>query len=233
MKTLDAAVLTYRQSRQATLVRNLLWVTATDLSTGNPVSIGFWNGDDNATIQVGGVGRLYYGAGTIIGVEPLVYTSGITVQMQHVQLSAITPEVETALRGYDTRLAPIEVHQIDLDPASGNVIGTPFSAFKGWIDELSINEAAIGGSYVGDLTLASSTRALTKNLTLTKSDAALEARNAGDTFRVDASIAGVIPYNWGGGTPTTPAAQHVSAAPAHGRNYMGPPAAPRPAGWQR
>ena len=211
MKSIPSATLAYRQSRAGTMVRNLLWITAKQWSDGSAVTAGFWNGDDTTTVTIGGANRLYYGAGSIIGIEPLRYTSGLLVQMQHVQLNAIVPEVEQELRGYDTRIAPIEIHQVDLDPATGDMIDVPFRVFKGWIDQLDLKRAPEGGTYIGDMTLANSTRSLTTPLTLRKSNAALQARSPGDTFRRDAAVAMAIPFNWGGQSAATPNATPVSS----------------------
>lgn len=201
MRSYSTSTLAALQERGALSARSLLWITAKDRTTGDPESIGFWNGDDNLTFSIGGEDRIFYGAGSIIGIDPIVMTVGAVVQMQRVTLSAIAPEVEQAIRGYDTRLAPITIYRALFSTDSGALIDEPHVVFKGSIDSVPLKRNGIGSSFTGEMTIAGAARALTRSLPTMKSDADLRRRNPDDAFRQYASIAGSVPYYWGQKAP--------------------------------
>lgn len=177
--------------------RGLLWITARDWTTGTSHSIGLWDGDDDLTFTIGGVDRVYYGAGGIVGIDAIVMTAGLNVQMQGVTLSAIQPAAEQAIRGYDIRLAPIEIHRALFDTETGNLLEEPHQMFTGWCDALPLTRSAVGGSFTGKMTIASTARALTRNVVTKRSDAAMRARSSTDAFCQYASVSGTVPYYWG------------------------------------
>jgi hypothetical protein len=201
MRSYSTATLAALQARTAISARSLIWITAKDRTTGAAESIGFWNGDDNQTFTIDGADRIFYAAGAMIGIDPIIMGVGAVVQMQRVTLSAIAPEVEQAIRGYDTRLAPIVVYRALFETDTGNLIDAPHVVFRGSVDSVPLKRSGIGAAFTGEMTIAGASRALTRTLATMKSDADLRRRNAADAFRQYAAVAGAVPYYWGQKAP--------------------------------
>ncbi|MDE2250393.1 MAG: hypothetical protein KGL25_03190 [Gammaproteobacteria bacterium] len=218
MRTYTSGIQAVLDARVTLRQRILLWITAKDRTTGAAESVGFWNGFDNLDFTINGVTRTYYGAGNMLGVDAITMVSGLTVQSQKVKLSAIAPEVELAIRQYDARLAPVEMHKAYFDPLSEALIDAPVQIFTGWVDKLQIDRAAENGNFTGTLTLVSAARALTRMLGTTKSDADLRRRSSTDAFRKYASIASAVTFFWGEQT-TTPAAVSPASPGVQPINY--------------
>lgn len=197
MKSLPAALVTHLEARAGVVPRVMVWITARNRSTGAAESLGLWSGDDHREIEVGGETRLYYGAGTVLDVEPVVSSATLEVRRHALGLSAIAPEVEQALRGYDPRLAPVEVHVAHLDPGTDGLVADPVRWIVGWIDEVSITRPDPGGEARAEITIASASRALTRTLGRRKSDRSLRARAAGDRLRRYADVSGAVETVWG------------------------------------
>lgn len=200
MQTFGANTSAAFSSRIVPEARSLLWIAAKDRATGASTTIGFWNGDDHQDFIIGGVTRSYYGAGTIPGLDAITKTTGLIVQMHRIKLAIGAPEVLLAVRGYDLRQAPIELHRALYDDDL-NLIDEPHEVLTGWIDGAPETRAIVGGTTQVSLTLASASRALTKTLPTMRSDQALRLRNAADAGRKYASIAGTIKAYWGSKGP--------------------------------
>ncbi|PKP67336.1 MAG: hypothetical protein CVT86_01935, partial [Alphaproteobacteria bacterium HGW-Alphaproteobacteria-8] len=99
-------------------------------------------------------------------------------------------------RGYDARLAPVEIHRAFFAPASGELIEAPHRVFKGWIDAISLPTPEVGGQGAVEVTLASSARALTRPLALKKSDES-QRRRSDDRLRRYTDISGSVDVYWG------------------------------------
>lgn len=116
--------------------------------------------------------------------------------MHTITLAAISPEVEQAVRGYDARLAPVEVHGLLIDPVLNTIVGVPWPALRGWVDEVEIRTPGVDGEGGIDLRIASAARALTRTLSLKRGDASHQLRG-GDRFRRYAEISGTASVSWG------------------------------------
>lgn len=194
--TWSAAAITHLQESTATMARWLLWLRPMDRDTGERITFGIWNGDDNQTFTVGGDARVYLGAQGAFSVDPVIEEVGTVVRSQNVRLSSITPEVEAVARGYDLRLAPAELHLALLDPESAALIDLQLR-FRGQVTSAPIPTPPVNGSAPMSVTIASSWRGLTRLLPLRKSDAAQRARD-GDGFRKYGSISQGVRAPWGG-----------------------------------
>jgi hypothetical protein len=179
MRILDTASAEYLSTHTGVASRHMVHVIGRNRSTGAQEALGLWQGDDHLTIAIDGVNRTYYGAGGLIGVEPIRAGIGLEVRMLQATLSPLTPEVALLLRGYDTRLAPAEVRRGLLSLETGQLIAEPIRVFRGWVDEVKIRTAEVGGTGEATVTLASAARGLTRALTLTRSDTEMRRRNAG------------------------------------------------------
>ena len=197
MRILDTASAEYLSAHSGVASRHMVHVIGRNRDTDAQEALGLWQGDDHLTIAIGGVNRTYYGAGGLIGVEPIRAGIGLEVRMLQATLSPLTPEVALLLRGYDTRLAPAEVHRGLLSLETGQLIAEPIRVFRGWVDALKIRTGEVGSTGEATVTLASAARGLTRALTLTRSDTEMRRRNTGDRFRDYADIAGEVGVWWG------------------------------------
>ncbi len=196
MRDLGSATVSHLASRGGICARLLFWIAARNRTTGATETLGLWNGDDVRGIEVGGELRTYHGAGALLEVEPMVMQVGTQVRMQRVSLAPAAPEVLLAIMGYDARLAPVEIHRALFDPASGALIGTPHRVFKGTVDAVELPVPAAGTEGAVQITLASTSRALTRTLASRYSDASMQLR-AGDRMFRYADISGAVPVFWG------------------------------------
>jgi len=203
MRILDTTSAAYLAARIGVVSRHMVHVLARNRETGAQEALGLWQGDDHLTIAINGANRTYYGAGGLIGVEPIRAGIGLEVRMMQVALSPLAPEVAQLLRSYDARLAPAEVHRGLLSLETGQLIAEPIRVFRGWVDEVKIRTGevggtgAVGGAGEATVTLASAARGLTRALTLTRSDAEMRRRNTGDRFRDYTDISGEVGVWWG------------------------------------
>lgn len=196
MRSLSPDIVAYLGTRpDAIRVHTLIWLSARNRATGGVEAVGFWDGLDPRQIDIGGL-RTYVGAGTLIGLDRITYGTGLDVRMHTITLAAISPEVEQAIRGYDARFAPVEVHGLLVDPLHNTIVGAPWLALRGWIDEVAIRQPAVDGEGGVDLKIASAARALTRTLSLKRSDASQQLRS-GDRFRRYAEISGSVSVAWG------------------------------------
>lgn len=197
MRSYSPTTAAYFARRGPILAHVLVWLSAKNRSTGATETIGFWTGDDHADFVIGGQTRTYYGAGAALGVDPIRYQAGLTVRTQRLKLSQVAPEVMLALRGYEPRHAPVEIHRALFDPETHALIDMPHRVFKGFVDKAPIPTPVKGGKATLELTIASAARALTVPLSRKRSDASLRARSAGDAFRQYASMADKVETLWG------------------------------------
>jgi len=197
----------------AVVARLLVWVEAMNRTTGAPETLGLWTGEDHRTFEIDGTARTYFGAGGLLQVEPVTMQAGLTVRMHRLTLSPLAPEGAELLRGYDPRLAPVEIHRALFDPETMDLLDAPHLVLRGQVDEAPITTPEIGGEASAQLVVAGAARALTRACTLKKSPEALRARAPGDAFRDYAAVAGEVKVWWG--------EARASTAPAAPRLHIG------------
>ena len=186
MRLLDPTSAAYLAARSGVASRHMVHVIARNRATGAQEALGLWQSDDHITIAINGTNRSYFGAGALIGLEPIRAGVGLEVRMLQLALSPLTPEVAQLLRGYDARLAPADVHRALLSLETGQLIAAPIRVFRGWVDEVTLRTGEVGGTGAvsgtgaATVTLASAARGLTRALTLTRSDAEMRRRSSGD-----------------------------------------------------
>lgn len=196
MKSISGTLSTYLASPNGISARILLWLSAKDRGTGATVTVGFWNGDDDETFTIGGVSRLYYGAGDLALPEPLTYQVGLSSNTYSIGLASLSPKVQDALRLYDPRMAPVEIHRAFFNPSSGALIEEPMRIFKGQVDENQIGTPEMNGEATATLTMLSSAVFLTRRLTQTKSEATQRLRSD-DRFLRWVDVSGSVNVAWG------------------------------------
>lgn len=212
MRDFSALVMSHLGAREGLHARLMIWIEAKDRVTGDPVTIGFWNGDDHQEFTIDGETRLYYGAGAFISLPSFVANIGLKVRTTRLKLSPIAPEVKQAILGTDVRFAPAEIHIAFHNPQSHNLIDAPERVFSGWVDQAPITTPKVGGDATCELSLVNSARALTKTLALKKSDESLKLRTPTDEFRKFTDISGAVEGVWGELRATAPA---PTAAPSY------------------
>lgn len=171
--------------------RHALWVEARNRSTGETEALGLWSGDQDQAITIGGEARTYIAGGSLLDVGVLDYRTGLEVQMRRLTVSPINAAVAQAIRGYEPRLAPVQLHEVLFDPATDRIVGTPRLRLDGWIDTVSITTAAAGGESAVEITCATRARAGTRYGTGLKTQAHL-----GALHRYSA-VSDVVPEDWG------------------------------------
>lgn len=195
MRSFDAPTLAALQNRTERMMRVLVWVTARNRTSGLPEQIGLWNGGYDRSFTINGVARTYVGAGALMQIPPLVYQVGLAVRMHRLTMSPIDQAVANLVRGYDTRLGPIEIHRAVFDPNTTLLVSEPHRLFKGIVDEMEETRGANGEIRL-ECTVASSSRYLTRTLTLKRSDESQKLRT-GDRFLRYADVSGEVDVYWG------------------------------------
>ncbi|WOI54953.1 hypothetical protein [Palleronia sp. LCG004] len=179
------------------LARWLLWLEVRTYDTGEIQPAGIWNGEHDQSFEIEGETRDYRGIAGLLKPEPLTYEAGTNIRLQRIRI-ALSPDAESLLRNYDSRLAPAELHLAIFDRETHELISID-QAIEGFVDSAPIKEGALENGMsvaVCDLTLATSARAGTRTLGTKKSDAALRKRGGDRGYRYSV-ISGQIPVWWG------------------------------------
>jgi hypothetical protein len=183
------------------ILRDMVAVYGKD-SDGDPVTFGFWKGEDNITTNIvtavdgSTVSRSFIGGGSLIGVDAIPLVIGLEARTIEVTLSPIHSEVQDMVRGNDIRHAVVEVLRAMFDVSTGGLVSTPFARFLGKVDGAPVATPAEGDE--GSITLhcVSNTIELTRTNPARKSDEQ-QKRRSGDRFRKYADTAGDIEIWWG------------------------------------
>jgi len=196
MSTFDEQAEAQLAERRGTDVRQMLWIQARNRQTGAVETIGFWTGDDHRTFTINGETRHYYGAGDVFDFPPMRVSVGLTVQKYTIKM-ALTDEARQAISVYNPRHARVEIHVCPLDLDSGLPMGEPKRRFKGRIANIKRTRGATGQSSQISLELETSMRALTRQMRLVRSNAALQQRTPTDLFREYSDTSGDWVVPWG------------------------------------
>lgn len=182
-------------------VRWSITIWPKDRETGVREEFGFWTGDDPITQQVVSgqdgtlVTRSFIGDVGLV-VPSIPQTTDLTVQSFEITLSQIADAVQTVIRGYDTRLAPLEVHVWILGD-SGAPVSPPEPEFVGIVDEASITTPASGGSGKASMmVLSEAMLMLTRKNPRKRSDEG-QRRRSDDRFSRYSNASGLTQIYWG------------------------------------
>ena len=196
MRTFDSPTATYLAARAGTVIRILIWAQAKNRSTGLTETLGLWTGAEDRAFTIEGAARTYFGAGTVMQVPPITYSTGLAVRMQRLTLSPLAPAVADLIRTYDCRFAPLQIHRALFSTDDGALVAEPHRVFKGFIDEVEVVTPEASGEARCEVTVASSARLLTRTLALKKSDETQRLRS-GDRFRKYVDVSGAVKVAWG------------------------------------
>lgn len=194
--SVSAAEQAYNAARAGQIRKTLLWIEPRNRSTLQLEPVGFWTGEDDRSFVVDGQTRPYFGAGAALDIDDIPGGVGLDVRYITARLGVV-PAVEQAIRGYDPKLAAVEIHTVALDLQTRNLVADPRRIFKGEINEAPIPTPTEGGAFEIQLRLASSARALTRTLPLYRSDAEMRRRAPSDRFREHVSTVGIRQVAWG------------------------------------
>lgn len=203
MREYDAAELAYLQNRSGYIAKALLWFSARNRSTNAVETLGLWTGDDDQIFNIGGELRTYFGAGQIVGVDPIAMSVGLVVRSQRIRLVSFSSAAQQLLLGYDLGLAPAQIHRAMFYPDTGGLVAEPRRVWKGFVDKAPLPTAEIDGEAPAEVVLVSAARALTRGLTLTLSDKVQKLRG-GDRFLKYSTVSGVVRSPWGASMPAEP-----------------------------
>ena len=190
------------QSREKGLEpRRFLFIQAKRIDEGSPASSGFWTGDDNINISVispitGNLeARQYYGAQNL-SISPIARNSKLETEEIEATLNNISIEAQTAVRGYDLRLAKAEIHEIIFN--GREPVSAPEPVFLGEIDAAPINTPEVGSEGNISITMVSDAISmLSISNPLLSSFEGQKIRNVNDTFGIFASTLSKWDIPWG------------------------------------
>lgn len=183
--------------------RTLVHVTAKNRTTGVPQGVGLWSDLDDANITVLSgidglpVTRLYYGGGSLLDVSDIPRVSDLTVQTVTIGLSQIADAAQQLVREYDVRLAKVEIHQVLLDPKSGQPVSTDAPVFLGEVDGAPISTPAVGGEGSIELKVISDAISMLTRQNPRKSSYEAQKRRQGDEWGLYAATVGTWKLPWG------------------------------------
>lgn len=196
----DSATIAALQSG-ALVLRDFLTVFGWD-EDGDPITLGFWTGEDDVTVNVVSattgsvVSRNFIGGGTLLEVPAIVDAIGIEARSIDLGLSQIHLAVQDMVRAYNIRVAVVEVHRGVFSPATWSLVSTPFPRFLGRMDSASVATPAVGGEGGITLTAVPDVIDLTRTNPALKSDETQRLRSD-DRFRRHSDAAAAVEVWWG------------------------------------
>ena len=197
MRQFDTATAATFADQEGFAFHLLVWIVARNRETGEDEAIGLWTGEDVAQFTVDGETRTYYACGNALEVDPIVMQPGYDVRSQRITLGGINEAVQQAVRNYEPRFCPVELHRAVFSISTHELVAAPHVMFRGSVDELNLPVPEKGGTATGSMTIVSSARAGTRTLSLRKSDEAQQAAHPGDAFRQYIAISTAVPVWWG------------------------------------
>lgn len=198
--------MSYYDAMQASRLvsRDFLWMVPR--TYGDPpveVPVGFWSGlqtvnspiidpDTGATVY-----RDWEGAGSLVSISEVPGISDLTVSTVTISLAHLWPQVEDAFRGYNLKLARVEIYTGLFDPETRLLVAPAECVLVGYVDEGQLttpSENEEGGII---LTVASDTQELTRANPAKRSDESQRLRSSTDNFYQDTAAIKNRKIFWG------------------------------------
>jgi hypothetical protein len=182
--------------------RRFVWIKGKSFDTGVINPIGLWTGDDdiNITVVSGITGlpeaRTYYG-GLNLQVSPIARTADLTIQTVTITIGQIAPVAQQLVRGYDLRLAPVEIHDMAFDTVTRQPSAAPEIAFLGITDGAPIKTPAVGQDGNVEISAISAAIAMLEHTNPAKSSYEGQKRRSGDEFGLYSSTVANWQIPWG------------------------------------
>ncbi len=205
MRNVDSNFLTALTSARDTGIvpRKFIWIAARDRETGAIEGMGLWTGDEDITVtlisaQTGqSTTRLYLGAGALVSVSSIPRVSNLTIQTVKIDLSQVAGATQQLVRGYDVRLAKVEIHEAALDTASRGLVAAPAAVFLGEVDGAPIETPAVGGKGRISLKVVSDAISMLTRKNPAKSSYEQQRRRGGDEWGKHSSTIETWKIPWG------------------------------------
>lgn len=184
------------------VARDFLRIVARNFETGEAEAANFWSDIGVVSVAVenvdtGGTSTYdFSGALDLISIDDIPMQTGIAVRTVRVQLAQASDEVINFVRGYDLRLAPVQVWRGLFNTDTGSLIAPPKSRFLGFVDRAPITTPKAGQSGSVGLDCVSHTRELTRANSANRSDEQQKLRS-GDRFRRYTATIGTVEIYWG------------------------------------
>lgn len=182
--------------------RDIVYFLVRSLDGQSQKTFVFWNGIDPVAITVidGATGlaveRDCIGDGALLSMDDIPLTSDLTVQTIKVSLSQIHETVQDMVRGYDIRVADVQIHRAAFDPQTNALVAHPLPHFVGKVNKAPISTPASGQEGSIDIDVVGHIRELTRTNAAKKSDET-QKRRSGDRFRKYNSSSGSVSVFWG------------------------------------
>jgi hypothetical protein len=141
--------------------------------------------------------RTYYRAGALLSVDDIPLTNDLTVRSFDVKLSQLDQATIDLVRGYDMKLARLEVHRGLFDPGTNKLVAPLFPRALAIVDDCAILDPAEKNDGQVTLSCVSDTRELTRSNSDVRSDASQQNRHTGDRFYKYTAVAGSWQVFWG------------------------------------
>lgn len=202
VRQVDSTTSNHLQAREGVIPRNFVWITAKDRETGTLESIGFWDGLDSVDVTVvsGTTGaleeRTYHAWGALLQIDRIQRAPELSIRTIRIGLSQVSEAVQQVFRGYDARLAPVEVHRGFLNPETRLLLAPPVPRFIGWINKAPLTTPKAGEEGGVSVEVVSHVRMLTRTNPGRRSDNTQRQRG-GDRFRRYAGTAAEWEFWWG------------------------------------
>jgi len=161
-----------------TVVRRVfIWCEA-KTPEGAPDPAGFWDDVHDVVYN----GRTYHGSGSVVKLGRISAKSDLSIPGLVITLSGLDQSAIDLVRGRLRGQEPIDVRIGLFDPAARTLVGSLIPVFVGFIDNVDVPQPEAGGDSIVNLNCESTSRALTRKGTDTRSDPILKRRNPADDF---------------------------------------------------
>ncbi len=182
--------------------RNFVYIKAKNRTTGAIEEVGFWNGLETVDVPVirpsdgAWINRTYHGGGSLLHIPSIPAGMALEVRTLRLTFSRLAEAVINAVRGYDTKLAPIEIHRGFLDPNTMRLVAPAICRFDGFVNHAPIKVPEAGGEGSIEIECVPYSRMLTRTNGAKFSDEMLKKRS-GDRFGRYLDVAGRWRASWG------------------------------------
>lgn len=201
MRTLDANIVAALAAGRL-VRRNMIWVTAKERDTGNPHSRGFWGDVETVDIPVvdGLTGatatRTFEAAGGLIEIGAVPLTSDLSIRSVDVVVSPLNDAADQYVRGYDLRMAPIQIYRAIFDPDTHELVADADARFVGFVETAPVETPEEGGEARVTLNCVSHAVELTRSNPDVRSDESQKRRSGDRIFQYVGTMAQRTIY-WG------------------------------------
>jgi hypothetical protein len=182
--------------------RYLVWVAA-KTHAGDPAPLGFWSGDGTVDFTVTDadgvdVTRTYRGGRSVLDVDPIRRSSDLTITQTRFRLSQLDTAAQQLVRGYDVRLAHVEIHDALFRPGGVSLLAPPQLVYVGLVDGAPITTPAAGSDGQIEVTCIPEVLAmLDRKQPRRSSGAGQKQRDANDGFGKYSGSVATWKLKWG------------------------------------